>query len=54
MAALIPLLASTVRTIRYADNGRKIAPELKYTSLGSGIHAIAWIFVLILDFWVYY
>ncbi len=54
VASLIPLLASTVRTIRYADNGRKIAPELKYTSLGSGIHAIAWIFVLILDFWVYY
>lgn len=54
VASLIPLLASTVRTIRYADNGRKIAPELKYTSLGSGIHAIAWIFVLVLDFWVYY
>lgn len=54
VASLIPLLASTVRTIRYASDGRKIAPELKYTSLGSGIHAFAWIFVLILDFWVYY
>lgn len=52
--ALIPLLASTFRTIKNAKDGAKIAPELKYTSLGSGIHAVVWMVVLIVDFWVYY
>ncbi len=52
--SLIPLFASTARTIRYSKDGKRIAPELKYTSLGSGIHALAWILVLILDFWVYF
>lgn len=52
-ASLVPLLASTVRTVKFARDGKRIAPELKYTSLGSGIHALTWILVLILDFWVY-
>jgi 1,4-dihydroxy-2-naphthoate octaprenyltransferase len=51
--ALVPLLASTVRTIKNARVPARVAPELKYTSLGSAIHAVAWMIVLAIDYWVY-
>lgn len=53
LLALLPLLASTVRTIKYASDGAKIAPELKYTSMGVGIHNVFWMIVLTVDYWVY-
>ncbi|MDY6321727.1 MAG: 1,4-dihydroxy-2-naphthoate octaprenyltransferase [Succinivibrio sp.] len=51
--ALMPLLAATVRTIRNARNAERIAPELKYTSIGSAAHALCWLLVLTLDYWIY-
>ncbi|MDD6317525.1 MAG: 1,4-dihydroxy-2-naphthoate octaprenyltransferase [Succinatimonas hippei] len=51
--SLIPLLASTVRTIKNARVPVRVAPELKYTSLGSAIHAVAWMIVLTIDYWAY-
>lgn len=52
--ALLPLMASTFRCIRHAREGERVALERKYTALGVAIHNIAWIIVLIIDFWVYY
>ena len=52
--SLIPLAMSALRTIRNAHDGRKIAPELRYTLIGCSIHHFAWLIVLFVDFWVYY
>lgn len=51
--ALIPMLASAVRSIKNARVPARIAPELKYMSLGSAIHAVAWMAVLTIDYWAY-
>ena len=52
--SLIPLASSALRTIRNAHDGKKVAPELKYTLIGCAIHHFAWLIVLLVDFWVYY
>ncbi len=52
--SLLPLMASAFRTIRHVREGEKVALERKYTALGITIHNVAWMIVLILDFWVYY
>lgn len=52
--ALLPLLASTVRTVKHIRDGQLVALERKYTALGITIHNVAWMVVLVLDFWVYY
>ncbi|MCR5536808.1 MAG: 1,4-dihydroxy-2-naphthoate octaprenyltransferase [Succinivibrio sp.] len=54
LLALLPLLASTVRTVKHIRDGQLVALERKYTALGITIHNIAWMVVLVLDFWVYY
>ncbi|MBQ9273357.1 MAG: 1,4-dihydroxy-2-naphthoate octaprenyltransferase [Succinivibrio sp.] len=52
--SLVPLLTSTIRAVKNVRDGAKIAPELKFTSLGCSIHHIAWMVVLVVDYWVYY
>ncbi len=51
---LIPLMASVIRVMKNCRDPRVLAPELKFTALGNAVHNIAWIIVLIVDFWVYY
>lgn len=51
--SLIPLFAATYRAINNVHDGKKIAPELKFTSLGVFFHHVAWIIVLIIDYWIY-
>lgn len=51
--ALIPLVASSFRTVKSINKPEKVAHELKYTALGCAIHHSAWIIVLTLDFWAY-
>ena len=52
--SLFPLLASVTRVLKYATDSKKIAKELKYTLLGVSIHNVAWLVVLIVDFWFYF
>ncbi|MBP5243678.1 MAG: 1,4-dihydroxy-2-naphthoate octaprenyltransferase [Succinivibrio sp.] len=52
--ALIPLLASTYRAFIHCEDGAKVAKERKFSLIGCAIHNIAWIIILIVDFWVYY
>ncbi len=54
LVALIPLLASTYRAFIHCHDGSKIAKERKFSLIGCAIHNMAWIIILIVDFWVYY
>lgn len=51
--ALIPLIASVVRVAKNVRNSEKIARELRFTVIGTFLHNIAWIIVLIIDYWFY-
>ncbi|MBU3826714.1 MAG: 1,4-dihydroxy-2-naphthoate octaprenyltransferase [Candidatus Anaerobiospirillum merdipullorum] len=51
---LIPLMASVIRVVKNRKNAKLLAPELKFTALGNAVHNLAWIIVLIVDFWAYY
>ncbi|MCR5085412.1 MAG: 1,4-dihydroxy-2-naphthoate octaprenyltransferase [Succinivibrionaceae bacterium] len=52
--ALLPLLASTYRAANHVRDGAQVAPELKYTVLGCTFHHLAWMVVLVVDFWFYF
>ncbi|MDY6415718.1 MAG: 1,4-dihydroxy-2-naphthoate octaprenyltransferase [Succinivibrio dextrinosolvens] len=52
--ALIPLLASTYRAFIHCMDGNKVAKERKYSLIGIAIHNVAWIIILVIDFWFYY
>ena len=52
--ACLPLAASTFRANIHYENSQKIARERKYCLIGCTIHNLAWIIVLIIDFWIYY
>lgn len=51
--ASIPLFASTYRAVKNVHDGRKVASELKFTVLGVLFHNLAWILVLVIDYWFY-
>lgn len=52
--ACLPLAVSTFRANIHYENSQKIARERKYCLIGCTIHNLAWIIVLIIDFWIYY
>ncbi|HAR80430.1 MAG TPA: 1,4-dihydroxy-2-naphthoate octaprenyltransferase [Succinivibrionaceae bacterium] len=52
LVALLPLGASTIRSVIHISDGQKLARERKYIALGTTIHNISWIIVLILDYWI--
>src|SRR5574344_1576786 len=52
--ALMPLAASTYRTVIHCEEEAKIAKERKFCLIGCAIHNIAWMLILSIDFWVYY
>lgn len=51
---LIPLAASTYRTVIHCEDGQRIAKERKYSLIGCAIHNLVWLLILTVDFWVYY
>lgn len=53
LVSLVPLLITVIRIFKHGDDESKIATELKFASFGCAIHNIAWMIVLIIDFWVY-
>lgn len=53
-AAMLPLLASVIRTVRHIRDGERVAQERKVVALSVALHNVVWIGVLTADYWLYY